>query len=259
MFPAPDKAHGSRSRSPVSARAARQTLRSRPVLLPAGSPPAAVPDARAERPRPPHSPGVDLQLAGGHVAAGELVHAVVPPVVGGEDAKQQRARLREGARMSGRSPPPAPSPLPSQTDASRCRRARCRSLPAPRPARERHTKRLQHLLPVDRLLRLLLDLLLRDPRLHRHLAAAHSRPLRTRRSRESSPGEATAAGAGTRVRAGGGRRRGAGAGAGAGGWPQGDRAGAAAAPPPCPGGSLAGVVSPGIPAACLCYVPSDRR
>lgn len=46
-----------------------------------------------------HSPGVDLQLAGRHIAAGELVHAVVPPIVGSEDAKQQRARLWGEARV----------------------------------------------------------------------------------------------------------------------------------------------------------------
>lgn len=66
---------------------------------------------RSQAQRRCHSPGVDLQLAGGHVAAGELVHAVVPPIVGGEDAKQQRARLRGeagvrtrmGMRMGARS------------------------------------------------------------------------------------------------------------------------------------------------------------
>ena len=43
--------------------------------------------------RPPDSPSVDLQLAGRHVSTGELVHAVVAAVVGGEDAQEQRAGL----------------------------------------------------------------------------------------------------------------------------------------------------------------------
>ena len=53
---------------------------------------------RQASPRPPDSPSVDLQLAGRHVSAGELVHAVVAAVVGGEDAQEQRAGL--GARQA---------------------------------------------------------------------------------------------------------------------------------------------------------------
>lgn len=67
----------------------------RPAPLPACPAPIGACTARCGRAQSRcHSPGVDLQLAGGHVAARELVHAVVPPIVGGEDAKQQRARLR---------------------------------------------------------------------------------------------------------------------------------------------------------------------
>ena len=39
------------------------------------------------------SPGVDLQLAGRDVPPGELVHAVMSPVVRGEHPQQERTRL----------------------------------------------------------------------------------------------------------------------------------------------------------------------
>lgn len=154
-------------------------------------------DGRAQshhtQPRP-SSPGVDLQLAGGHVAAGELVHAVVPPVVGGEDAEQQRTRLRAGGggvRHTARTP----------RKASR-RQSRHASPPLPGPRERRQYGRggpaqPRHLLPVDRLLRFLLDLLLRDARLHRHLVpqptARMSRGARTilaivERRRPCAPG-----------------------------------------------------------------------
>lgn len=114
---------------------------------------------RGDRSPPParaRSPGVDLQLARRHVPARELIHAVVAPVVGGENAQQQRACLRVGRKARSEAGQPA-------RDLCLLLTPLC-SLPA-----LRHLIPTTYLLPVDWLLWFLLNFLLGDAGLHRHL------------------------------------------------------------------------------------------
>lgn len=93
-----------------------------------------------------------------------------------------------GARRGGAEGPLA-APRPPRSPPSEASPQPFPPHPAPAPGDARRQPR--HLLPVDRLLRLLLDLLLRDARLHRHLppaAAAPGCPAARLRPRESRAG-----------------------------------------------------------------------